>query len=229
MSTCTEHREFLGALADGEIELVPVATLEHVKDCPDCSSEIHAHQALTRRLRAASDQLYGPTSKPLPRPGQRRRVGLIAGTVAAALLVAGGAVAWSTLTATDPVQAAVQSSAGALQIQSTDGSQVSAWCLNASGRSLPAIQLDGMQVLGARMDRVPSTDVVTVLYMAPDGSHVTVGWLEGQAPAGSGIEQKNVSGHDLLLVHARGATAVILGSSNAARWEIAAAIESTLA
>lgn len=229
MSTCTQHREFLGALADGETALVPTATIEHVKDCPDCSREIHAHRLLASRLRAARDDLNGTASKPLLHPSHRLRVGLIAGTAAAVLLAAGGAMAWTALTAPDPVRAAVQASSGALQIQSTDASQVSAWCLNASGKSLPAIQLDGMQVVGARMDRVPSTDIVTVSYRAPDGAQVTVSWLEGQAPTGSGIEEKNVSGHDLLVVHAKRGTAVILGSSKAARWGAAAAIESTLA
>lgn len=230
MSTCSQHREFLGAVADGETALVPAATIEHIKDCPDCSREIHAHRLLADRLRAASDHLNGTPAKPLPRPSRRRRVGMIAGIAVAALLIAGGAALSSTLTAPNPVVlAAVQASSGALQIQSTDGSQVSAWCLNASGKSLPAIQLDGMQVVGARMDRVPSADIVTVWYMAPDGSRVTVGWLEGQAPSGSGIEQKNVSGHDLLLVYTQRGTAVILGPSKSARWGAAAAIESTLA
>ncbi len=228
MSSCTQHREFLGALADSEMELVPTATIEHVKDCVDCARELQAHQVLSGRLSAAADHLNEPAPKPARYPSLGRRAGFIAGMAAGALLIAGGAAAWSALTAPDPVQAAVLATTSSLQVQSTDPIQVSAWCMNASGRSLPAIQLDGMQVVGARMDRVRSTDIVTVVYMAPDGSHLAVGWLEGQAPTGSGVEQKNVSGHELLLVHAHGATAVILGSSKAAMWETAAAIESTL-
>ncbi len=229
MTACTQHREFLGALADGETELVPAATIEHVKDCPDCSREIRAHQLLAARVRAAGDHLHEPVPSRLQHPNRRRLAGLIAGAAAAVLIVAGGAAGWSALTAPDPVQAAVQASSGSLQVQSNDPTQVSAWCMSASGRSLPAIQLDGMQVVGARMDRVPSTDIVTVWYRAPDGSQLTVSWLEGNAPSGSGIEQKNLSGHEVLLVHTRHGTAVILGSSNAAIWEAAAAIESTLA
>lgn len=228
MSTCAPHREFLGALADGESDLVPAATIEHVKGCPDCSREVHAHQVLTTRIRAAGDRLNQATPTRLGHPS-RGRAGLIASAAAALLLATGGAVAWNALTAPDPVQAAVRASSGSLQVQSNDPAQVSTWCTNVSGRSVPAIQLDGMRVVGARMDRMPSTDIVTVLYVAPDGSEVTVGWLEGQAPAGSGIEPKNVSGHELLLVHAHGATAVVLGASNAAIWETAAAIETTLA
>ncbi len=98
--------------------------------------------------------------------------------------------------------------------------------MNASARTLPVIQLDGMQVVGARMDRVEATDIVTVVYSAPSGARVSVGWLEGQAPPGSGVEYRNVSGHELLVVHSAIGTAVILGTSTDAMWHTAAAIES---
>ena len=127
------------------------------------------------------------------------------------------------------MQAAVVASTEPLQIQSADPSQVGAWCLKSSGRSLPTIELDGMQVLGERMDRVPTTDIVTVAYTAPDGAQVTVSWLEGQAPGGIGVEQRDVSGRRVLLVHAPRGTVVITGTSNAAMWQAAAAVESTLA
>ena len=77
------------------------------------------------------------------------------------------------------------------------------------------------------MDRIPSTDIVTVAYTSPSGAEVTVSWLEGQAPGGSGVEEKVVSGHHVLLVHAPRGTAVIGGSSNSAIWEAAAAIEAS--
>jgi hypothetical protein len=77
------------------------------------------------------------------------------------------------------------------------------------------------------MDRAAATDIVTVVYTAPSGARVTVSWLEGQAPAGSGVEDRNVSGHKLLIVHSALGTAVITGSSADAMWQTAAAIEST--
>ena len=112
------------------------------------------------------------------------------------------------------------------QVQSTDSGRVAQWCRQASGRDLPAVQIDGMQVAGARMDRVASTDIVTVVYTAPSGERVTVGWLEGQVPSGSGVEDRHLSGHELLVVHSRVGTAVIMGSSADAMWQAAAAIES---
>lgn len=227
MKTCATHRDFLGALADGEKELVPAATIEHVEHCADCSREVQAHRLLGSRLREASEHLDGAPSRPLPASTGRRHIALVAAGIATALVVALAAAGWSAFSRPDPVQAAVMASSQPLQIQSSDPSQVQAWCVRASGRDLPAIQLDGMDVVGARMDRVPSTDIVTVSYAAPGGARVTVSWLEGQAPGGSGVEEKFVSGHHVLLVHAPRGTVVVAGSSNTAMWEAAAAVESS--
>jgi len=227
VSACAPHREFLAAVADGETELVPAATLDHIKDCADCTNEVRAHQLLTSKLRLAAVE---PEQAP-PERGlvslPRGRVRLVAVGVAVAILVAGAGVGWTVISHPDPVQAAVTASSEPLQIQSGDASQVGQWCLQASGRTLPAIQLDGMQVVGARMDRSASTDIVTVVYTAPSGGRITVSWLEGQAPAGSGVEDRTISGHQLLIVHSPVGTAVVIGSSADAMWQIAAAIEST--
>ena len=229
MTACARHREFLAAIADGETELVPAATLEHVNDCADCARDLRAHQLLTSKLRHVSDLEVeaAPGRRRIALPWGRLRV-VTAGAAATILLAAGGA-GWLVLSRPDPVQAAVIASTQPLQIESTDPSQVGQWCLRASGRELPAIQLDGMQVVGARMDRVASTDIVTVVYITPSRARVTVSWLEGQAPAGAGVEDRHVSGHELLIVHSALGTAVITGSSADAMWRIAAEIESTAA
>jgi hypothetical protein len=226
LSACATHREFLAAIADGETALVPAATLDHAKECADCAREIRAHQVLTSKLRHAREQLdvTSPRQRIVPLISGRLRV--IGAVVAAAILVAAAGSGWLILSRPDPVQAAVTASSQPLQIESSDPSQVGQWCLQASGRTLPAIQLDGMEVVGARMDRTASTDIVTVVYTAPSGARVTVSWLEGQSPPGSGVEQRDVSGHQLLIVHSAVGTAVITGSSVGAMWETAAAIES---
>ena len=227
MSTCALHREYLGALADGETDLVPAATLEHLKQCRDCAAEIQAHRLLAAKLREALTHVNGAPSRHLPASTGRRRIGLVAG-VAAVLAVAVVAAGWSLFLRPDPVEAAVFASSQPLQIQSADPSRVGDWCLSASGRGLPAIQLEGLEIVGARMDRVPSTDIVTVAYTAPSGARVTISWLEGQAPGGSGVEQKSVSGHPVLIAHTPRGTAVVAGSSSSAMWKAAATIESTL-
>ncbi len=227
MSACASHREFLAAIADGETALVPAATLDHVKSCADCARGIRAHQLLTERLRHASEHMEdaAPGRRLVPLMPVRLRV--VAAGVAGAVLVTAAGVGWSVLMRPDPVQAAVTASSEPLQIESSDPSQVGTWCLQASGRTLPAIQLDGMKVVGARMDRAASTDIVTVVYSAPSGSRVSVSWLEGQAPAGSGVEDRSISGRELLIVHSAVGTAVVMGSSADAMWETVAAIEST--
>jgi len=228
LEACTTHREFLAAIADGETTLVPAATLDHVKHCNDCTREVRAHQLLALRLRQASE--HPEEAEPDRRlvPLARVRLRVVAAGIAGAILLGAG-VGWFALSRPDPVLAAVNASSQPPQIESNDPSQVGQWCLQASGRTLPAIQLDGMQVRGARMDRAASTDIVTVVYTAPSGERVTVGWLEGQAPAGSGIEDRNISGRELLIVHSAVGTAVITGSSPDAMWQTAAAIESTAA
>lgn len=225
MTTCAPHREFLAAIADGETGLVPEATLDHVKDCPDCSREIRAHQLITAKLRQASELVVeaGPTRIPIY--GLRSRVRAIAAGAAAAVIIATAGVGWFVLSRPDPVLAAVTASTQPLQIESTDPSQVDQWCLHASGKALPTIKLDAMQVAGARMDRAEMANIVTVVYTDAYGRRVSVSWFEGQAPPGSGVEKKNVSGRELLIVHAPVGTAVITGSSADAMWLAAAAIE----
>src|SRR5919201_4353537 len=182
MSACAPHREFLGADADGETALVPAATLDHVKECAACAREVRAHQMLTSRLREAGDRLEKPAPTRRPVLLARARLRLVAAGVATAILVAAAGAGWFVLARPDPVQAAVTASSQPLQIESNDPSQVGQWCLQASGSALPEIQLDGMLIVGARMDRVASTDIVTVVYSAPSGARIAVSWLEGEAP-----------------------------------------------
>ena len=229
MNACASHREFLAAIADGEIALVPAATLEHLKGCTDCEEEVRAHQLLTARLRQATDNSAPTAPKVAPIPVLQGRKRVIAAALAGVMVLAVAGVGWFELSRPDPVQAAVNASSQRMQIESTDPSQVGQWCVRASGRNLPAVQLDGMQIAGARMDRTASTDIVTVVYTVPSGSRVAVSWLEGSAPSGSGVEERNVGGHELLIVHSAVGTAVITGSSRSAMWQAAAAIESTAA
>jgi hypothetical protein len=226
LDSCGSHRQFLAAVADGETALVPPETLVHLKSCPDCAAEIHAHRLLTSRLKEAGDGLVqtAPNQR-LVRP-MLSRLRVIAALAVALILVGATGVGWFVFSRPDPVQAAVNASSQPLQIESSDPARVAQWCLQASGKALPAIQLDGMRVVGARMDRIASTGVVTVVYSGPAGARVTVGWLEGPVPSGSGVENRKLSGREILIVHANVGTAVVTGSSNDAMWQTAAAIES---
>ena len=225
MGACTTHREYLAAVADGETDLVPLATLDHVKTCDDCTREVHAHQVLTSRLKQADGLAETPSNHRFS-ASTVSRIRIVAAASAALILIGAVGTAWFVFTHPDPVQAAVNASTQPLQIQSTDPDRVAQWCLQASGKTLPTIRLDGMQVVGARMDLAGSTGIVTVVYSAVSGDRVTVSWLEGQVPAGSGVEDKTMSGRELLIVHASVGTAVITASSGDAMWQTAAAIES---
>lgn len=229
MTACAPHRQFLAAIADGETELVPAATLDHVQGCAGCTREMRSHQLIASRLRQAVDLVVegAPRRRPLLRlPG---RLPAIAAGAAAAMIVASAGVGWLVLARPDPVQAAVTASSQPLQIESADPSQVDRWCLQASGRTLPAIQLGGMHVVGARMDKVATANIVTVVYASPSGGLVAVSWVEGQALQGSGVETRNLAGRPVLIVHSAIGTAVVTGSSADAMWQAAADIESTAA
>lgn len=225
MGACAIHREYLAAVADGETDLVPLATLEHVKTCGDCAREIQAHHVLTSKLRESDGLADTSSSRPVTAPTSSH-VRVIAAAAAALVLLSGVGVAWFEFSRPDPVQAAVNASAQPLQIESRDPDRVAQWCLQASGKKLPTIQLDGMSMVGARMDTAGSTGIVTVVYSAPSGDRITVSWLEGQIPGGAGVEDKTMSGRELLIVHASVGTAVITASSSDAMWQAAAAIES---
>jgi hypothetical protein len=227
VTTCAPHREFLAAIADGETDLIPAATIDHVQGCADCAREIRSHQLITSRLRQAGDLVLEAASGRRAISWLPRRLPAIAAGVAGAILIATAGAVWLVLSRPDPVLAAVTASSQPLQIESTDPSQVDQWCLHASGRTLPAVQIDGMHVVGARMDKVAMANIVTVVYTAPSGGRVAVSWVEGQAPQGSGVEKRNLSGHELLIVHSAVGTAVVMGSSADEMWQAAAAIEST--
>src|ERR687887_1781417 len=94
MIHCAPHREYLAAIADRELELVPPATLEHVKDCADCTREIRAHQLLSSRLRQASDLMGKGAPERPPIAWSPGRVGLVAAATAIAILASGAGAWW---------------------------------------------------------------------------------------------------------------------------------------
>ena len=224
MSGCKEHRPFLAALADGETELVPAATLTHVADCPDCAEEADTHRLLGARLSASvnADRL------PIPRRGRRSwpvRLGAVAAVVIA---LAGAAAGWHAYTGEDRVAAAAAVAWDQPQYGSSDASTITSWCERASGRPMREVALPGLSPLGARMDYRAGTDIVTVTYTTPQGERINVSWLDAsQAPSGrSGVQSRMIEGRMVLLVASPGGTAVISGSApQSSLWATAATLE----
>lgn len=224
MTACAEHRGFLVAIADGQTAGVPAATQEHVGDCPDCGGEIELHRAAAARLRQA---LEGPASAP-SRGRRRYRTGLAAlGTVAAVVIAAAGLLAFN-LSGPDPVLAAAQMSQQPAQFTSSDGKQIGAWCVKASGRPMPEMDLSPLQPVGARMDHQAGTGIITVYYVSPEGQPLTVSWLNAStAPvAGRSVSSRVVGGRLILVANSAHGTAVIAGAvPPSLLWTTAATVE----
>src|SRR5438477_7229292 len=98
---CADYRPYLAALADGEADLVPPGTAEHVQTCSDCAAELATHQLLSSKLRTA---IKAPAA-PLPMPPRRTLLVPLA-AAAAVLAIAAGAL-FMTWPPTDPVASAV--------------------------------------------------------------------------------------------------------------------------
>ncbi|HUZ70791.1 MAG TPA: zf-HC2 domain-containing protein [Candidatus Saccharimonadales bacterium] len=228
MNGCDIHREYLGALADGELSLVPAATVEHVRGCAACGREVETHERLSAVLRSALAS-HRPVLTATPHV-RRPRPTLVAGIGLVAVAAAGIAVAVARLaggTAPDPVALALASSQRPAQFQSASAADVSAWCARAAGRPMPVIALDPLTVVGARSDRVGSLEVITVDYRTAAGKLVTVGWMEGAtSPTAISIQQTSMTGPEGLVVSMPADEAVVSGNAPMpALWQAAALLQ----
>lgn len=227
--TCREPREYLSAIADDELDVVPPGTLEHVVRCPDCLGELTMLRLADARLRAA----LGASD---PRP--RRLRGLptrLASLVAAAVVlvaVGGGLGAWQATRGGggDEVTVAIAASRAQPVLRSADPSTISAWCSQMSSRPGPAVALSALAPTGARSDTSGSTTVVTVFYVdRADDARVTVGWItSGPAAVGaSRVEARDAGGATVLVVQSPAGRAVVAGdAAPGVLWRIAGQIES---
>lgn len=225
---CAEHRPYLGALADGEADLVPAATRHHAAACPECAAEVEAHRLVTRRLwtgLTVATSCGRPTA-----PRTRVRAGVVAalGAVACAGL---GVAGWSvTHRSVDGVGVAVEASHRTAEIRSADATAIALWCSRSSDRRPPPVSLAGLRPDGARMDAEGAAAVVTVFYRTEDGGRVSVGWTstEPSPPGREAIETRQESGATVLIVRAPAGSAVLSGDVPMAQlWRVAGIVEAT--
>ena len=225
MIACDLYSDYLGAIADGELDLVPVEARDHVASCGACQAEVRSHQAASARLME-----LGETSAGAPRRRAHRisrRLGATAAAAVAVLLASAGAVGWHVANAPDPIAAAVAVAAAPLQIDSSNQREVGAWCRRMSGHEVPMTPLPGLTLLGARMDRAGSSAIVTVVYSPADGGRLNVSWLEGANVSAGGVDERSVNGARALVVRHGSEMAVIDGSASlGSMWAAAGAIES---
>jgi hypothetical protein len=224
MTACAEHQPYLAAVADGELELVPRPSLEHLAGCPDCREEVDAHRMLSGRLLEALAAEAPHRSSPGRRIGNRwRRLAAAGAALAAfgAVAVGGEALAGQQAVATG----AAAGKAGA-QFRSHDAHDIRSWCIHTSGQSIPEVAADGLEPEGARMDSAAGTEVITLLYRNHEGERVSVSWLSGIGGLGWGksVSRRVVNGHTVLVVTLGGRSAVVTGPDSDA-WHLAASME----
>jgi hypothetical protein len=222
---------YLAALADGELDLVPVAVLRHVRSCPHCERGVETHRALARRLRTAvRPEPARPVSRsPFPsRWLPRGWAAAAAALVAVAML--GGLAAWRLTAGPDQVALAAALARQGPQYHSRDDAAIGAWCERASARPMPLVSLPSLAPVGARVDRPDGDRVVTISYRTEAGARVTVSWLDaGSVPAsGARIEGRSVGGRTVLAVRSPTGVAVVTGDApQRTLWATAAALESS--
>src|SRR5437899_4942184 len=51
---CEAHLAYLGAIADGELDLVPDETRRHVGLCDSCAAEVGSYRLLNQRIRESA-------------------------------------------------------------------------------------------------------------------------------------------------------------------------------
>jgi hypothetical protein len=224
VNACEQHRSYLAALADGEAELVPAATLTHVADCAGCAAEVETHRLLGARLKASvnADRLAAPR-------GTARRWQLRLGAAATVVVaMAAAAAGWHAYTGEDKVAAAVAVAADQPQYMSADASSIMSWCERASGRPMREVALPDLSPVGARMDHRAGTDIVTVTYATAQGERISVSWLDAsQAPTGkTEVQTRTIDGRTALVVTSPSGIAVITGRAPlSSLWATAAGLE----
>lgn len=203
---CAVHRPYLAAIADGELDLVPEATRDHVSTCPDCGFELRTHMLLGSRLREAA---LAERARIAPRFGRLAPL-----AVAATLLVAVAGVELASHSAPVPLPVADAVLVADRQpaYWSSSPSDLAAWCTAQYGNRVPAVTIAGLQPVGARMDWTGGVGVATVTYRL-EGRAVHVSWLT-QNVAGAAPAEMTVAGRPAVVVQAHGITAVVTGDAS---------------
>jgi len=204
-----QHRPYLAALADGELELVPAETQEHVADCEQCRAELDAHQLLGQRLRAAAREV---APEPVAAAASRRSFILPLAAAAAIAIVIGGAVLATRSQVPDPLASAVLVAAQKPQYTSSDPTDIAGWCTAKYGNRVPVVNLSGLQPQGARMDWPHDVGVATVTYHSVDSATIHVSWLS-VAEGGPQPEVLSIDGKPAVLVRRHGITALVTGNA----------------
>jgi len=230
--TCSEVREYLFAFLDNELDAALSMELQrHIDRCPECAREVEIERAVRKHLGAVmqngpvpplSEDALRPSpgqSEPELIPAGRRRLRLrrrslvaIAGTVAAAILVAvvvprrsGGDFAELVAADFEHVMQAGQP----VEFRSADPGSVESWLEERTGLdiSMPNLNADGCRVVGARKCKLDGRTAAFLLAYVDDVPASIVALPRAGLDL-SGMDRQERGDHAMHLCRRRGLTIV---------------------
>ncbi|HXA43230.1 MAG TPA: hypothetical protein VNV65_10025 [Candidatus Solibacter sp.] len=214
---CDVAREYCGAVADGELELVPAPVLEHIHACPDCSVEVEWQREAQVAVAAA---LVAPLGDPVPAPARWRwatarmrwAVG-VAAVVAVGLAVIGLRADVNSGSSAEAAMLDASHSFGSpAGIVSGDRSAVEGWTAGV-GVPVQVMPIKGDQLTGARLSRVMNHGVMTLIF-AGSGGRVEVSMVPARyAAQWPDMEAKAVDHRPVgLLRHGQDSLIIVAGT-----------------
>ncbi|MGB2939969.1 MAG: hypothetical protein WBD38_06715 [Candidatus Dormiibacterota bacterium] len=193
---CAEARVYTGACADGEMELVPAAAVDHVAACDECTREVDWQRAgnlavagaLSQEAAMDSSAAAANTVESLPGGTRRWRPGALIAAAAAAMVLVSVGVGAVLISPNrfDAAPAPEGAMADAVHIFGTpadysgDSVAVNGWA-GAHGAAMPVMSIAGAACVGARAGTVAGRQAVTYLYRE-GASPVELSPIPGEAP-----------------------------------------------
>lgn len=223
--------EYAGAVADGEMDIVPAEALAHIRACQVCTREVRWQREVNMGLAGALAAEAAVDGMPRPRraaTGPRRRLlpapALISGIAAAAVLLAtAGLLSLGRHGGQTPAQSGAEAVMTAAEhrygtppaLASTDAAAVTAWTAahGMAGMKPPAVT--GASLAGVRGGSLGGRTAVTFVYASQAGqTEVTA--LDGPPPPGWPMAEMRMMGGHAVGVVEHGPTGMVIVAPDAA-------------
>lgn len=216
---------YTGAVADGELNLVPAEVLAHIESCRVCAGEVQwqreVNASLAGALAAEAAEQSGPFRILPPRRwwwSRPRAAALVGGIAAAALLVATAGVlslgdhgrrAPAVLVAESVMTAAEHGYGTAPAMASSDSGAVGSWAAAHGMGEMRPPSVTGATLMGARSWSVEGRTAITFLY-AEQGGQTEVTALAGPPPSGWPMSETRMMGGHAVGVLGHGTSGVVI-------------------
>lgn len=217
--------EYAGAVADGEMDVVPAEALAHIRSCPVCARDVRWQREVNRGLAgalAAEAAADGVSQPGRAAAGRWRRLlpapALVSGIAAAAVLLAtagvlslgrhGGESPASS--GAEAVMAAAEHAYGtAPALSSTDAAVVTEWTAAHGMAGMEPLTVPGASLAGVRGWSLGGRAAVTFMYSSQAGpTEVTA--LQGPPPSGWPIAEMRMMGGHAVGVVKRGPSGMVI-------------------